>query len=78
MNWNGIKNGELLSLAAEKLDVFITLDKSIPYQQTMPETLAMIVLRLRSNRVLAVLALAPQVRQALETIRPGDRLNNGT
>ena len=34
MGWQGIKNGELLQLLQKNLfDIFITVDKDIPYQQ---------------------------------------------
>ncbi|MBI5921941.1 MAG: DUF5615 family PIN-like protein [Betaproteobacteria bacterium] len=33
MGWSGIKNGELLALAANEFDAFITVDKNLPYQQ---------------------------------------------
>ena len=31
--WSGIKNGRRLALAAAEFDVFITVDKNLPYQQ---------------------------------------------
>ena len=31
--WSGFKNGKLLALAAARFDVFITVDKNLPYQQ---------------------------------------------
>jgi len=35
MGWSGIKNGELLALAANEFDAFITVDKNLPYQQNL-------------------------------------------
>jgi predicted nuclease of predicted toxin-antitoxin system len=36
MNWAGLKNGELLSVAeAEGFDVFLTGDKNLAYQQNL-------------------------------------------
>lgn len=29
MNWNGIKNGQLLTLAADNFDIFITVDQNM-------------------------------------------------
>ena len=33
VGWSGIKNGELLALAATTFEAFITVDKNLPYQQ---------------------------------------------
>ncbi len=43
MGWSGRKNGELISLAAADFDVFVTVDKNLPYQQdeaTLPIAVA--------------------------------------
>jgi predicted nuclease of predicted toxin-antitoxin system len=32
MGWGGVKNGNLLALAASRFDAFITVDKNLPYQ----------------------------------------------
>ena len=31
--WTGVKNGELLRLAAERFDVLLTVDRNLEYQQ---------------------------------------------
>ena len=71
MRWSGIKNGDLLRRAAREFDVFITLDKSIEHQQTLPGDLAMITLRLPDNRAGTVIAKAPLILDALQAIQPG-------
>ncbi|RDB07218.1 DUF5615 family PIN-like protein [Runella aurantiaca] len=36
MEWNGVKNGKLLKLAADYgFDAFICVDKNLPYQQNL-------------------------------------------
>ncbi|MFD2572601.1 hypothetical protein ACFSUS_18320 [Spirosoma soli] len=36
MGWSGIKNGQLLALMKEnKFDVFVAVDKNLPYQQNL-------------------------------------------
>ena len=35
LGWTGIKNGELLRLAENDFDVFITSDKNLRYQQNL-------------------------------------------
>jgi predicted nuclease of predicted toxin-antitoxin system len=36
MRWAGRTNGELLRLAADQFDVFVTVDRNIQYQQNAP------------------------------------------
>lgn len=33
--WDGKDNGELLEAAQEEFDVFVTMDRGIPYQQNV-------------------------------------------
>ena len=35
MGWASIKNGELLALAAEQFDVFVTVDRNLSSQQNL-------------------------------------------
>jgi predicted nuclease of predicted toxin-antitoxin system len=42
--WAGVKNGELLQLAANEFDVFLTIDRNLEYQQNFSG----VVLRLSS------------------------------
>jgi hypothetical protein len=44
--WAGISNGQLLALASAEFDVFITLDRNLPFQQHLPKfAIAVILLR---------------------------------
>ena len=36
MGWKSLRNGELLALADESFDVFITADTGIRYEQNIP------------------------------------------
>jgi hypothetical protein len=70
MDWAGIKNGELLALAEVQLDVFVTADKRLRYQQNLAgRRLAVIVLP--SNQVPIVAVLLPVIEQALQSAQPG-------
>lgn len=70
--WAGIKNGQLLELADAQFEVFVTMDRGIPYQQNMSgKRISLILLRAVSNRYEAVAPLAPFVVDALESIEPG-------
>ena len=45
MGWTAIKNGELLTLAAEQFDVFVTVDRNLSFQQNLGAlSIAVIVL----------------------------------
>jgi hypothetical protein len=71
MRWSGITNGSLLRRAAGQFDVFLTIDRSLQYQQNLPPNLAMITLRVPNNKPETVLAKAPNILEALETLQPG-------
>ncbi|HEY4775159.1 MAG TPA: DUF5615 family PIN-like protein, partial [Xanthobacteraceae bacterium] len=52
MGWTTIKNGELLALASEHFDVFVTVDRNLSFQQNIGSlSIAVIVLRARTNRL---------------------------
>ena len=52
MRWSGKSNGELLRLARDQFDAFITADQSIPSQQNITERdVAVVVLAARSNGI---------------------------
>jgi len=70
--WSGKKNGELLCLMEGTVDVFLTADQNIRYQQYLHHsTLSIIVLIERDNRLSTLLPLMPQVQALLDTITPG-------
>ncbi len=71
--WNGKKNGELLRLAEQEFDVFITMDKDLEHQQNLNAlNLAVVVLRARSNAYPVVAQLMPKVNEALRVIQAGE------
>jgi hypothetical protein len=68
----GKQNGELLSLAEEQFEVFITLDKGIEYQQNLAgKKLSVIVIRAKSNRLVHVSAFAARCDEVIKSIQPG-------
>jgi len=71
MGWSGVKNGELLKLADQQFDVFITTDKNLRYQQNLGRV-KLAFLLLPTNSVPVVIALLPQIEAALSTIQSGD------
>jgi predicted nuclease of predicted toxin-antitoxin system len=67
-----LKNGKLLQAAQQKFDVLLTTDKSIKYQQNLPQfDIALIVLRGIKNKASELVELIPAVLSTLETIQPG-------
>ena len=70
MGWSGVKNGKLLALAASEFDVFVTVDKKLPYQQNLAALpIAVVVLDAASIELPALLPLMPRLEQALSSIK---------
>ncbi len=69
----GFKNGELLAQIAGTVDAFITIDGSLPSQQSLSGRLfGVIVIRAASNRLNDLLPLAPRILLALEDLKSGE------
>ena len=68
MDWNGIKNGELIQLLAQNsFDYWIVVDKNIPYQQnTKNIPFTIIVLDIFRNTFKSIEALIPKITNILE------------
>ena len=72
MGWQGKKNGELLGLAADSFDVFVTADQNLEFQQNLVSVnLGIVVLAAVTTRLDDLRPLIPQALQIIETIRPG-------
>ena len=72
MGWSTIRNGELLALAAKEFDVFVTVDRNLSFQQNLPAfSIAVIVLRARTNRLADLEPLVPELLRCISTARPG-------
>lgn len=78
VGWAGKKNGELLLLAAERFDAFLTADSHIPEQQNLAGLrLGIVILRARSNDIRDLVPLVPAIRAALKRITPGQVVRLG-
>lgn len=67
-----MKNGALLKSAEEEFDVFLTLDRSLQYQQNLSTfDLAVILIRADSSRRRDVKPAMKEVNQLLSSISPG-------
>ena len=70
--WAGVRNGELLQLAAKQFDLLLTVDRNLEYQQNFAGlTLAVIVVHAPSNDVTVLRPLMPAVLAAIPTTKPG-------
>src|SRR5215471_6480327 len=70
--WAGVKNGELLQLAARQFDLLLTVDRNLEYQQNFAGlALAVIVVHAPSNDVAVLRPLMPAVLAAISGIKPG-------
>jgi predicted nuclease of predicted toxin-antitoxin system len=72
MGWNGKSNGELLALARQEFDAFVTLDRNLEYQQNITERDIPIVLLIpgRSN-IEHLSPLAPRILEILNDLEHG-------
>jgi hypothetical protein len=72
VGWAGVKNGELLRLAAAEFDLLITVDRNLEYQQSFEGlSLAVIVIHAPSNDVTVLRPLMRVVVAAIAQARPG-------
>jgi hypothetical protein len=70
--WAGVKNGELLRLAATAFDLMITVDRNVEYQQSFDGlSLAVIVVHAPSNDIAVLRPLMPAVVAAIAQARAG-------
>ena len=69
--WSGLENGELLRVAANEFDVFLTADQNLEYQQNLRElSLTVIALVARNNTFETLQSLMPEVLHRLADIEP--------
>ena len=70
--WSGMKNGALLQVASGRFDVFLTIDRSIPFQQNLRGLkIGILAMLAPSNRLVDLRPLMTQVRMALPKVRAG-------
>ncbi|HEU0008667.1 MAG TPA: DUF5615 family PIN-like protein [Verrucomicrobiae bacterium] len=72
MGWASIANGRLLALAQEQFDVLLTNDGELEHQQNLSRfNIAIVVLRLRSNKLRDILPFVPTILAALTAAKRG-------
>jgi len=75
--WSGVKNGELLLLAAGQFDALVTIDQRFALGQPVPPSLLLVTIAAASNRLESLKPLTPQLLEALVKSRKGERIRVG-
>jgi len=76
--WAGKSNGELLDLAQDEFDVFVTIDQNLVHQQGLRDrALGVVVITARSNRFDDLSPLLSQVNQAVNEVAAGEIVTVG-
>jgi hypothetical protein len=70
--WAGLQNGELLRRAQEQFDVFVTVDRNLSFQQSLPQfAIAVIILQAPTNRLQDLRPLVTQLQRKLSDAPKG-------
>lgn len=70
--WAGVKNGQLLKLAATQFEILLTVDRNLEYQQNFAGlALAVIVIHAPTNDTALLRPLMPAVLAAIPEAKPG-------
>ncbi len=78
MGWSGLRNGELLRLAASDFDVLLTADQNLEHQQNLRRVdVGIVVLVAVNNRIKTLRPLVSTVLAQVVTIRPGELVRVG-
>jgi hypothetical protein len=78
MRWSGVKNGKLLTLAADNFDVFVTADQNLQYQQNLAALpISVVVLVAFDSRLETLRTLIPEVLSSLARMQPRSLLRVG-
>lgn len=69
--WSALLNGELLRRASGRVDVLLTADQRLPYQQNVREfNIGVVVLDVRDTRLPNLQKIAPEIRAAIDAVAP--------
>ncbi len=73
MDWQGIANGKLLALAeANQFEVFVTIDRSLEYQQNIAaRKLGFVVVHVPDNNIKFYEPLFARICEAADAVKPG-------
>jgi hypothetical protein len=72
MGWASKSNGELLRLAEQQFDAFLTADQKIPNERNLTTSrIGVMVFAAMSNRLRDIEPLVPKALELLTELRPG-------
>ena len=72
LGWAGLKNGALLRAAHGRIDVLVTMDANLEFQQRLAgHPFAVVVIHAPTNRMADLAPLVPLVLGALADLEPG-------
>jgi hypothetical protein len=72
LGWSGVKNGDLLRLAAGRIDAFVTMDRKLEREHDLTVLpFGVMVLLARSNRMEHLLPLVTLMLEGLQRIAAG-------
>ncbi|MGB6366247.1 MAG: DUF5615 family PIN-like protein [Thermoanaerobaculia bacterium] len=78
MGWAGVENGELLRQASGEFDVFITVDRSLEFQQNLSDlAFGIVVVSAGRNELTHLLPLVPDILNAISVVRKGEVVRVG-
>ena len=70
--WKGTENGDLLRIAENEFDAFVTMDGGIPHQQNLSGVkIGIVLLEAESNRYEDLAPLISQVNVVLKMLKKG-------
>jgi predicted nuclease of predicted toxin-antitoxin system len=74
----GKKDGDLLSAASGRFDAFVTMDRSLQWRQQVSDfDLGVILIRARSNSLVSIRPLVPDLLRLLPLVIPGQVVRVG-
>lgn len=73
MSWAGRSNGELLELAEQHFDAFVTVDRNLSFQQNLQKfSIVVAILIGPTNRLEDIRPLLPRLLQLLPVAKRGE------
>ena len=72
--FSGLKNGKLLKAAVEKkIDILLTIDKNIDYQQNINKfAIAIVILDVHRSHIKYIKTLIPEFIKQINSYKPGN------
>ena len=76
LGWRSSQDGPLLELAQKQFNVFVTIDRNLERQNNLKKyNLGFVIVSVRSNEISSFLPIFDKIKEAAETVRPGEVLH---